>query len=478
MAASIEKLRAGPELFRRIVETTNEGVVVVDTAGVIFYMNARMAGMLGCTQEEALGRPCWDFAFDRARMEDELRPLLSGTDAVLDVQLRRSDGSRRDALISVNGLSDAAGGHVGALAMVVDVTERRQVEAALRRSQAQLAEAQRLSHVGSWEWDVVANTLEWSDEHYDLFGVSRGSFEPTIEGAIDVIHPASRDQVRRSLEQALVDKRPFEQEYEVVRPDGTRRTMHAFGRVVVDERGRAVRVFGTAQDISERIAVKARLREYGDRTQALARQLMSNQEAERRHLARELHDELGQILAAIGVRLFAARKATGEAVEVQLGEAAALVEEAGKKIRSMALELRPAMLDALGLRPALEWLAERFHQKAHLRVQFEASMLERPLPPEISIACFRVVQEALTNVVRHARTADAWVRLVQTRDSLELSVRDEGAGFDLAGVQARSTAASAFGLLGMSERVQLVGGTFNVDSGAERGTRIEATFPL
>lgn len=361
--------------------------------------------------------------------------------------------------------------------MGVDVTMARKMQEAPRRGPTPLAEAPRPGRIGCWDWDVVTNTLEWSDEDYDLFGVSRATFEPTIEGAINAIHPDSRDQARRTFEQALEDKQPFELEYQVIGSDGTLRTMQALGKVAINESGHAVRMFGTAQDVSDLKAVKARLRDYGDRTQALARQLMLNQEAERRHLARELHDELGQILAAIGVRLFAARRATGEASEVQLLEAAALVEEAGKKIRSLALELRPAMLDALGLRSALEWLAERFQQKASLRVQFHAGLLERPPSPEISIACFRVVQEALTNVVRHARTADAWVRLVQTHDRLELSVRDEGAGFDVTGVQARATAAS-FGLLGMSERVRLVGGTFHVDSGAGRGTRIEATFPL
>ncbi len=212
--------------------------------------------------------------------------------------------------------------------------------------------------------------------------------------------------------------------------------------------------------------------------QHLSRRLLHVQEEERRHLARELHDEFGQILAAITLHLHAARGLAGEAALSRLEKCATLLQQAGERVRSMALELRPTMLDALGLEATLRWLAEQHQQRTGIPVQVVGHLSGAPLSGELAIACFRVAQEALTNVARHAQARHVWISLNQTDSALELVVSDDGKGFDVLPTREKAARGDGLGLLGMSERVQILGGSLVVESQRGRGTRIRASFPL
>ena len=235
---------------------------------------------------------------------------------------------------------------------------------------------------------------------------------------------------------------------------------------------------GFGQDLTERrLSEQVRAR-YTVGLQALSRQLLEVQEQERRHLARELHDEFGQLLATIGLHLQAARGLAGEAVFPRLDECARLLELAGDLVRSLALELRPAMLDTAGLEATLRWLAEQHQQRTGCEVIIVGHLSGPPVTPEMQIACFRVVQEALTNAMRHAIAQHIWIELGLTERALELVIRDDGVGFEMAHTQEQTVRPGGLGLLGMAERVHLLGGTFQVESERGRGTRIHAAFPM
>jgi len=214
------------------------------------------------------------------------------------------------------------------------------------------------------------------------------------------------------------------------------------------------------------------------RLQTLSRRLLEVQEAERRHVARELHDEFGQILSAISLHLHATRDLAGAAALPRLDECALLLQQAGEQVRSLALELRPTMLDTLGLETTLRWLAEQHQQRTGCEVQVVGHLSGAPLSPELAIACFRVTQEALTNVVRHAAARNVWIELSQSERVLELVVRDDGLGFDVAPTQEQAARRGSIGLLGMRERVQILGGSLDIESERGHGTRIRASFPV
>ena len=225
---------------------------------------------------------------------------------------------------------------------------------------------------------------------------------------------------------------------------------------------------------SERRA-SAALRRTRDELQRLSRRLLEVQEEERRNLARELHDEFGQLIATANLHLHAARSSAGEAARAGLDNCAAVLQQAGDHVRSLALELRPAMLETLGLDATLRWLARQQREGTGIRTEVVGSVDEPA--GDRAVACFRVAQEALTNVVKHAKARHAWIEVGERDGRLELAVRDDGAGFDVARTLEQAAARGQLGLLGMRERVQILGGDLRIESQPGRGTHVQVSFP-
>src|SRR6202790_573594 len=227
--------------------------------------------------------------------------------------------------------------------------------------------------------------------------------------------------------------------------------------------------------------VKRLLANIRDREQAnkavreLSRRLFQIQEDERRHLARELHDQLGQALTAAKIDLQGAQGLEEHTAIVQrLDDSIATLERLLQQVRQLSLELRPPLLDDLGLVSALRWYLDQQAQRAGLRVEFFADPALERVDAAIETACFRVAQEALTNVVRHARAETVNVELDRTPETLHLVVRDDGIGFDVV----RAQQSASLGLLGMRERVTLLGGELDCKSAPGRGTEVHAFFPV
>jgi signal transduction histidine kinase len=210
------------------------------------------------------------------------------------------------------------------------------------------------------------------------------------------------------------------------------------------------------------------------RLQGLSGRLMEVQEAERRHLARELHDEIGQLLTGLRLTLDVPEPAPS-GVRERLDQAQAQVQEQLDRIRALSLDLRPSILDDLGLLPALLGHVERYTSQTKIRVHLEHSGLDRRFSPETETAAYRIVQEALTNVARHGRVDEVTVRLWATDEILGVQVEDHGDGFDPRVVLERSRGG---GLAGLRERAALLNGQLTVETEPGRGVRLTAEVPL
>jgi signal transduction histidine kinase len=212
-------------------------------------------------------------------------------------------------------------------------------------------------------------------------------------------------------------------------------------------------------------------RRYHGRLQHLSAQVLSAHEAERKRIARELHDDTAQALTSILVRLRLLERSTGdETVKQNVEELRELTGGALESVRRMAMDLRPAALDDLGLVAALRAYCEKFSRNWPIRVEVTTSGLKRRLPREVELVLYRVVQEALTNVAKHSGATSAWVSLRRRSNVVTMTVRDDGRGFDPATVGAAD--GSGLGLFGMRERLALVGGSTEIDSLVGRGTTI------
>jgi two-component system sensor histidine kinase UhpB len=360
-----------------------------------------------------------------------------------------------------------------------EIIERNRVADALRGSKAKLKEAQRIGKIGHWEHDLIAGRITWSEETGRIFGL------PSSDGGIsqaqleDMTHPDDRQLQRQALSEALQGSRLLDVEFRVVPSDADMRFVHVRDEIVYDESGRPIRMFGTVQDITERKQAEEELRRQATRLQELSRQVLQAQEVERRAIARELHDEIGQVLTAVSTNLQTIQLSSDAATLAErLKESIDLVDEALRQIRDLSLDLRPSMLDDFGLVPALEWFVDRQAQRSGFSAELVVAPAELRMPPNLETTVFRVAQIALTNVARHAQAKHVQVELRLREAELELVIRDDGIGFDVAAALERASRGATLGLLSMQERVRLVGGALEMTSTPGLGTEIRVHFPI
>jgi PAS domain S-box-containing protein len=263
------------------------------------------------------------------------------------------------------------------------------------------------------------------------------------------------------------------------RPDGTRVPVLANVVPLRDSQGSLMGVVSCLQDITERKQAEEKLQESNNKLQNLSRRLVNSQETERRHIARELHDEVGQTLTIAEMNLqVLVQSSRSTPLKERLQESLQAVERVLEQVRDLSLNLHPSLLDDLGLEPALRWYTRRQAAWASLQADFRADALEGRLDPAIETACFRVAQEALTNVVRHARARAVAVEMRKQDGRLHLLVRDDGVGFDVATHRERAVLGASLGLLSMEERATLAEGGLECKSAPGQGTEIHAWFPL
>ena len=233
------------------------------------------------------------------------------------------------------------------------------------------------------------------------------------------------------------------------------------------------------RDITKRRRAEEKLKDYSRQLQVLSRRLVAAQETERRTIARELHDEIGQALTVIQLNLQTMLLSPGaKALSPRLRDSLGVVDRVQQQVHDISLNLRPMILDDLGLEPALRWFSRKQASLAGLKAQFKADPLKQRLSRVVETECFRVAQEALTNVIRHAQAKTVSVELRKEAGQLHLYVRDDGLGFDVGAVREQALRGASLGLLSMEERAALAGGGLEFKSTPGQGTEVHAWFPL
>jgi PAS domain S-box-containing protein len=301
------------------------------------------------------------------------------------------------------------------------------------------------------------------------------SLEEAIEEPTRTVHP---EDLPRALEKwglVKATSEVYEDEMRLRRADGEYRWFLVRVAPLLDQHGNVVKWFGSSIDIEDRKRAEKDLEEAHRQLKILSRRRVKVQEEERRHLARELHDEIGQALTAAKINLQAATEEHEPAKSKRIHETAGILERLLSQVRQISLNLRPSMLDDLGLVPALRSLLDEQGRRASVAVRFSAKNMPDNLDPEIQTTCFRIAQEAITNAVRHASATQINVNLGGEDRTFRLQVRDDGKGFDAESAQTQTI---GLGLLGMKERAALVGGRTRITSAPGKGTTVDATLPL
>lgn len=498
-------LRASEERFRALVETSEDCIFEIDAQNRFTYNSPALARIVGYTPEELRGHTP---VFLTGRREALRIMQVIGKDMAarrpyrnLLQRCRHKDG--REVLVEVGAapIFDADGNYAGYSGVARDVTERERAAEALRASEERLrqsyedlerrvagrtaelarAEARYRSiyenaPVGIFQKTPQGRFLAANAQLARLYGY--GSPEELVAGAAEApaslyVDPAAWAAMRR-----LLSSQERLENFEVLvrRADGRLAWTSRMVRVVRDAEGKALFYEGFVSDVTDR-------RQAEEQVHTLTRELLRAQESERRRISRELHDNMAQTLSSLSIAwktMFDGHPEVAAEVRQRAEGLTAHLSGLIRSVRDLAYDLRPLALDELGLSRAMHMHCEEFADQTGLAVEFSAAGLEGlSLDTDTAINIFRLVQEALRNVAKHAGAHRVGVKLVASHPHILVRVEDDGQGFDLAERRAVTRPGERrMGLQSMEERVLLLGGTFKVHSRPGQGTRVFAEIPV
>ena len=524
-----EALRESEERFHAILRQATAGIVRKDFDGRLIFVNQAFCNMLGYIETELLGKTMWDLMHPDDVEENKRsynRLMLEGIPFKLERRLLRADGSVIWVDASVSPIIDAHGKPQSAVTVEVDITGRKQAEEALQQLNSQLEErvmsrTAKLRATNQTLREEIAERKRVEDalrkseaiaheneaklrSLFDLLPVGISFLD--LEGKVVQMNSALLDIMKLSKEQFLSEA------YKVrryIRADGTpmplsefasaraiaeNRTVYHVETGIVLESGEVVwtsvsaapvdvaevSVVVVTVDITENKRAEQALHESHARLRILSQRLVEVQEEERRALARELHDRVGQTLAALNINLIIINsQVSGEAAEqigTRLNDSMKLVAETIALVRDVMTDLRPAVLDDYGLEAALESHLSKFISRYDIKVKFEKP--EQPLPrlgPSVEMTLLRIAQEALMNIARHAQATLVTLSVRQEEDGICMTIQDNGTGIQS---WQEANRPGSHGLTIMRERAEAFGGSLHVRSVAGQGTKIEALIPL
>ena len=385
-----------------------------------------------------------------------------------------SNGETRMLLTRGKPILDEGGEVVRLVGIVQDVTGQWQEAERLEKSEALLAQTERIANIGSWEYDVERKTFQVSDNMFRLLGFEPAAGELDLKDVCAIFHPDDRERTRGDAQAIAAESRSLENEVRFVLPDGRVRLIQTRAVPILDESNRVVRIGGMSRDITDHRAAELEHRE-------LARRLLNLQDEERRRVARGLHETAAQSLAALKMTLAKLGESYLEknASLPQLVESSlSLAEEAIREVRTVSYLMHPPMLDEQGLGPALRWYAKGFSDRSGIQVETKIAPDFGRLPDEAELAIFRIVQEALTNVHRHSGSPSAEIRLSRAGGSARVEVEDFGAGMMNPPSDAPWKTGMGVGIAGMQERVSQLNGRLQILSVTGKGTTIIVSLPL
>lgn len=417
---------------------------------------------------------------DQARTElhhAAWRQALSGELRDIEYRIRHKNGEwcwlhSRETAFTRNDRGEVT----QILGIAQDITQDRKLRTELELRDSLLRETGHMAKVGGWEFDPSSGAGKWTDEVARIHDMGPDEYANTQIG-LNFYRGEHRQRAETAVRNAVERGEPYDLELEITTARGWRKWVRTIGHPVF-EGTKVVKLHGSIQDITDRKLNEDKLRENARQLEILSRRLLAAQETERRHIARELHDEIGQLLTVVKLDLQTVlRQCNIATLTPALKESMEMIDHTVARVRDLSLDLRPSMLDDLGLVPALRWLTQRQAQRLSIAIDLELPSAMRRLPGEIETACFRIVQEAITNASRHADAKTIQVLMTLQDDTIKVVVRDDGCGFDAAVATNVGHTGGGFGLLGMKERAELAGGHLTVISQPETGTCIEAHFP-
>ncbi|MGC8493945.1 MAG: PAS domain-containing sensor histidine kinase [Syntrophobacteraceae bacterium] len=479
------ELKRTKEYLENVIENSADAIGIVDRHGRFILWNRRAAEIYGYELDQLAGKLAFDLYEDPAEL-DRMLQRLRRNELVreFEILMKKKDGRIVPMDISISLLKDERGKTIGSVCVARDLSERKRSEQALKAARDELSRysknlecqvRKRTREItGILKYTPSVVYIKDRDGRYslvnsrfeELFGIGGGDVCGKTD--YDLFSAEIADRLRAADMETLAKRRPSQVEESVSRGDG----VHTYLSVkfpLYDEQGEPTSVCGIATDITE-------LKKVQDKLRHLSAGIMESQEKERTAIARELHDELGQVLTALRMDsawLLKRLKDTDPAASERADVMCRLVDKTIDDVRHIALRLRPGVLDDLGLIAALEWYAADFEKHTEIVCVFRHADV-RKVDNIVATAAYRIVQEALTNVARHARATRVDVTIRRRGNLLVLTVVDNGVGFEVGSIGE----GEGLGIAGMRERANLAGGNLEIRSRPGGGTKMRCTLPV
>lgn len=480
-----QELKRTKEYLENVIDNSVDAIGIVDRHGKFILWNRRASEIYGYSNEELTGKTAFMLYPDSPELERMLNELrINGVVREYEIVMKKKDGNVVPMDISISLLRDDQGQNIGSVCVARDLSERQKAETELKRAKEELdRHSKDLERQVRLRTQEISNILKYTpsavfiknkqgryklvNSRFEaLFGISNQEIQGKTDDDIFPREVAERFQANDS--KVLTERQPCQAEEAIPQSDG----LHTYLWVkfpLYDEENAVSGLCGIATDITP-------LKKAQDQLRRLSGSIMARQEQERKVIARELHDELGQLLTAL--RMDAVwvyehlKQKEGKAAERALSMCN-LIDRTIDEVRGLATRLRPGVLDDLGLLDALQWYIAEFNKRTGIACRFEPVDVPE-VDGLVATAAYRIAQEALTNVARHSFATQASLTLHTEQGILTLAVEDNGRGCNVQEL----AESHCLGLMGMRERAALLGGSLEMQSQPGRGTRLFCRLPL
>ncbi|HKM92125.1 MAG TPA: PAS domain-containing protein [Prolixibacteraceae bacterium] len=436
--------------------------------------NKQHETLFGYSAKEMLGKSIFDWFLtdDLALINKAVNMLSEQNEASLEAQLLTKVG--RSIPFFLTAVKLESEGRQYLMGVGTDVSERMIAEQNLRDSESILTRAQQIAHVGSWEYEYKSDKMKCSDETFRIFGFQPNAVVPSLGLFYGMVHPDDSPLLYENIAAVLKSRIPLSIDLRILLPNGNERVIHEQAEVTYNELDEAEKWLGTVHDITQRKKTEDELNRSLEQLHQLSKHIEQARENERLTIARELHDDLGQALTAVKIDLQIIKQHTSdETAKVKLEDLKGLVGDTIRTVQRITSQLRPEIIDDLGLEAAIDWYTKEFSQRYGIAIflDIESGI---PISNDDALPLFRIMQESLTNIARHAQATHIEILLSQQGDFIQFEVNDNGLGITETEINSKKS----FGIMSMKERAASLGGTFEISCKDKLGSKILILFPI
>ena len=467
--------------YRDLVELLPDGICVITQEHINFMNKAGLDLLHADTAADIVSQSIWKFIHpnDARLVHTQLNRLCRQVRKLSFTEIRLVCLDGQSINIEANVATIVHRNEQGILVVFRNIDERIQQQQALQQSEARLADAERMAHLGNWKWDLTTGQMEWSDEMYRIFGLNKDNFRPTYEAFRSFVHPADRKTLDDTVNITRMTRESYRINYRIQRSSQPLdRIVHERARINRDPQHHPLQFIGTVQDITEQKQVETKLVRYQQQLRSLSADLQLSEERERRRFAADLHDSIGQILSFTIRELGMLKKSMPEALVPSLQHISDQLNQAVEQTRTLTFDLSPSILYDMGLQIAVDELAQQLFKKNQIQYRFVNCPETLALAEPVKILLYRSLRELLINIVKHAHATLVEIIFHRAGLNIQITIRDNGQGFDLSILDHTTQAFPGFGLFSIRERLAYIGGHFKIESTVGKGTQVSLIAPM